>query len=95
MQEGDTIKIFEIGCGVGNTIFPILQNTSKKNIYLYGCDFSKTAINVFKEHSLYDENRCFGFECDVTLDEWNTPFEINSIDIVILIFVLSAISPKK
>lgn len=88
-------KILEIGCGAGNTIFPILQNISSKNIFLYGCDFSKSAIKLVKEHPLYDEARCFAFECDITLDNWSAPFKENSLDIVTMIFVLSAISPDK
>ncbi|KAK6634731.1 hypothetical protein RUM43_012133 [Polyplax serrata] len=91
----EKVNILEIGCGVGNTIFPILQNTSRRNLFLFGCDFSETAINLLKGHSLYNENYCYAFICDVTSDEWNTPFEENSLDIVVMIFVLSAISPMR
>lgn len=94
-KQGDKTTVFEIGCGVGNTIFPILQNTSNRNFFLYGCDFSKTAIELFKEHPLYDESCCLGFQFDVTSQDWNLPFEKNTLDIVIMIFVLSAINPEK
>lgn len=42
----DSFNIFEIGCGVGNTIFPILKYNNDDNLRVYGCDFSSRAIEV-------------------------------------------------
>ncbi|XP_066595238.1 tRNA N(3)-methylcytidine methyltransferase Mettl2 isoform X2 [Prorops nasuta] len=89
------MKIFEIGCGVGNTIFPILLYNINPSLMIYGCDFSSTAIEILKENPQYDESRCNAFVLDVTLEDWITPFEPESLDIVVLIFVLSAIHPEK
>ena len=84
----------EIGCGVGNFIFPILK--LNKSIFVYACDFSTDAIQLLKENQEYDPLRCNGFVCDLT--------KTNSIrdalpdglkvDYVTLIFVMSAIHPK-
>lgn len=94
-SEAADFKIFEIGCGVGNTIFPILQMNLKANLLVHGCDFSPVAINLLKQHESYDESRCHAFVLDATSTDWDLPFDKNSIDVVILIFTLSAIDPTK
>lgn len=96
-DNGEEIKIFEIGCGVGNTIFPILKYNNDPRLRLFGCDFSAKAIDILRNHEEFDANRCNVFVLDATAEQWNqsTPFEENSIDIIVLIFVLSAIHPSK
>ncbi|KAM7356590.1 methyltransferase-like protein isoform 2-T2 [Cochliomyia hominivorax] len=94
-EQSQTRSIFELGCGVGNTILPILKYSQEPQLKVYGCDFSSKAIEIFKADPLYDSNRCEVFVMDATLDEWQVPFELASQDIIVLIFVLSAIEPKK
>lgn len=88
-------SILEVGCGVGNTVFPVLKTNNNPNLKVYCCDFSPTAIQIVKEHQDYTPDRCNAFVCDITDDSAPVPFSNNSLDIIILIFVLSAISPEK
>lgn len=88
-------NIFELGCGVGNTILPILKYSTEGQLKVYGCDFSQKAIDILKSDPVYDNKRCEVFVMDATLDNWQVPFECESQDIIVLIFVLSAIEPTK
>ncbi|CAL4222888.1 unnamed protein product [Meganyctiphanes norvegica] len=89
-------RILEIGCGVGNTVFPILETNNDPGLFVYCCDFSSTAIDIVKETKDYNAKRCRAFVCDITLSEWaEAPFPENSLDIIICIFVLSALDPAK
>ncbi|XP_017100403.2 tRNA N(3)-methylcytidine methyltransferase Mettl2 isoform X1 [Drosophila bipectinata] len=88
-------SIFELGCGVGNTILPLLEHSSEENLKVFGCDFSARAIEILQSQRQFDGKRCQVFVMDATLDQWQVPFEENSQDIIVMIFVLSAIEPKK
>lgn len=93
----EKFNIFEIGCGVGNTIFPILKYNIDENLSLFGCDFSPRAIDILRTHDEFDAKRCNVFVMDATANDWKdvVPFEENSLNIIVMIFVLSAIHPEK
>ena len=89
-----SFHILEVGCGVGNTIFPLLENTPDKRLFVYGCDFAPTAIDIVRSHELYDTERCLGFVSDISQKELTLPMPEGSLDIITMIFVLSAINPS-
>ncbi|KAM6174407.1 tRNA N(3)-cytidine methyltransferase METTL8, mitochondrial isoform 2-T2 [Erethizon dorsatum] len=91
-----TFRILEVGCGAGNSVFPILntlQNTPES--FLYCCDFAPEAVELIKSHSSYRASQCSAFVHDVCDDGSPYPFPDGSLDVVLLIFVLSSIHPDR
>jgi len=100
--------IIGAGCGVGNTLFPVLQLNPK--FHAAGFDFSRTAVEICKQRAseLNLQDKTLFFPLDLTneherlkpmpveLDK-RSPFQSLHAkgDIVALIFVLSALSPGK
>lgn len=48
-----------------------------------------------QENPAYNQDRCCAFACDITADDLASNVPQNSIDIVTMIFVMSAILPSK
>ncbi|XP_068118088.1 tRNA N(3)-methylcytidine methyltransferase METTL2-like isoform X2 [Hyperolius riggenbachi] len=88
-------RILEVGCGVGNTVFPILQTNNDPGLFIYCCDFSSTAVDLVKGNPQYDPSRCFAFVFDLSDETSSYPIPEESLDVIVLIFVLSAILPSK
>ncbi|XP_069565236.1 tRNA N(3)-methylcytidine methyltransferase METTL2 isoform X1 [Brachyistius frenatus] len=88
-------RILEVGCGVGNTVFPILKTNNDPGLFVYCCDFSSTAVELVKTNPEYDPGRCFAFVHDLSDVEANYPVPDGSLDVIVLIFVLSALHPNK
>ncbi|EGG14249.1 methyltransferase type 12 domain-containing protein [Cavenderia fasciculata] len=82
--------VMEIGCGVGNTVFPLLKLNPEK--YFYAFDFSPHAVSLVKSHPLYNEDRVSAFVCDIAKEALPSIIQDNSIDLMMMVFVLSAIS---
>jgi SAM-dependent methyltransferase len=87
-------QVFEIGCGVGNTMLPILEMNKDPELFFYGCDFSSVAVDLLKKHKEYDEKRAHAFVLDASNKKWTVPFLEGSLDIIVMIFTLSAIDPS-
>ncbi|KAM9296279.1 tRNA N(3)-cytidine methyltransferase METTL2A [Gastrophryne carolinensis] len=88
-------RIMEVGCGVGNTVFPILQTNNDPGLFVYCCDFSSTAVDLVKSNPQYDSSRCLAFVHDLSDEKSSYPMPEESLDVIVLIFVLSAILPSK
>ncbi|CAO2816660.1 unnamed protein product [Amaranthus hypochondriacus] len=85
--------LLEVGCGAGNTIFPL--RATYPDVFVHACDFSQRAISLVKSHREYTETCINAFVCDLTSDDLSKQIAPSSVDIVTMIFVLSAVSPEK
>lgn len=90
--NGQSRRMLEVGCGVGNLVFPLLDN--EPSIFIYACDFSQRAVDFVKANPKYDTHRMLAFQCDITESEQLTEHvPEGSLDMITMIFVLSAIHP--
>ncbi|XP_050663713.1 tRNA N(3)-methylcytidine methyltransferase METTL6 [Leptidea sinapis] len=87
------IVFLELGCGVGNMIYPLLEE-GFANFRFFACDFSPRAVEFVKSNKLYDESRIKAFCADLTTNDLFNNISKNSVDLCSLIFVLSAIHPN-
>ncbi|XP_019443121.1 PREDICTED: uncharacterized methyltransferase C3H7.11-like isoform X2 [Lupinus angustifolius] len=85
--------ILEVGCGAGNTIFPVIA--SYPDAFIYACDFSPQAIELVKTNEDFKESHVNAFVSDLTADDLCKEILPSSVDIVTMIFMLSAVSPEK
>jgi len=93
IKDSDKTYTFcELGCGVGNAFFPLIERFP--NLICYGFDFSPRAIQMIKESEIYSKNkdRIFVEPADLVLDP--IPEYFAKPDFATLIFVLSAIAPE-
>lgn len=85
--------LLQVGCGVGNTAYPLLE--INKHSKVYACDFAASAVKLVKEHPQYSCGRMHAFVADITCDDLRTEVPAKAVDICTMVFVLSAITPAK
>ncbi|CAH0747749.1 unnamed protein product [Diatraea saccharalis] len=89
----ENVVFLELGCGVGNMVYPLLQE-GFSNFFFYACDFSPRAVEFVKTNPLYDEDRMKAFCADLTTDDLFENINEGCANLASLIFVLSAIHPN-
>jgi tRNAThr (cytosine32-N3)-methyltransferase len=87
--------VLEIGAGAGNTAFPVLLSNSNPKLRLHACDYSKTAVKVMRQHEAYDTSIMQADVWDVSGAELPPGVEEGSVDLVLMIFVFSALAPDE
>ena len=90
------VTLLEIGAGAGNTAFPIVQNNQNPELKIHACDYSKKAVQVMRESALYNDKVMQADVWDVAgQGEQVLPPGLGkkSVDVVIMIFIFSALSP--
>lgn len=100
-ENQEPTTILEVGCGAGNTFFPILKQNQNKNLKIFGCDYSKVAVDLVKSDEAFKENHekgvAYSSVWDLANPEGQLPEDLqpNSADVVILIFIFSALHPDQ
>lgn len=93
--------VLEVGCGAGNTMFPILSQNKNHNFKIYGCDYLKVAVDLVKSNPEFQPNNdkgvAFSSVWDLANAEGELPegMEPHSVDVVVLIFVFLALHPDQ
>ena len=84
--------LLEVGCGVGNAILPLVDLNPFLSIQCI--DFAASAIEILRSNPLVANSRgkIKADVCDVITDK--IPVGMGSQDLVLCMFVLSAIEPK-
>uniref|UniRef100_A0A667Z5F2 tRNA N(3)-cytidine methyltransferase n=1 Tax=Myripristis murdjan TaxID=586833 RepID=A0A667Z5F2_9TELE len=90
-----SFRILEVGCGVGNSVFPVVNSIKETGAFLYCCDFSPRAIQLVKDHPDYDHSVCHAFVHDICEEVASFPFPPQSLDVILAVFVLSSIHPER
>ncbi|KAI1096879.1 methyltransferase [Rostrohypoxylon terebratum] len=94
-EDAGPATILEIGAGAGNTAFPILANNKNPKLKVHACDFSKNAVEVMRNHEEYNTDFMQADVWDAASEGLPPGLEEGSVDVVFMIFIFSALSPKQ
>ncbi|KAF2266369.1 methyltransferase [Lojkania enalia] len=95
------VKVLEVGAGAGNSAFPILAMRRNERLRVWACDFSKKAVELIRGNEAYDERYIRAEVWDVAsspdLENGGLPpgLEEESVDVVLMIFIFSALEPRQ
>ena len=93
--------LLEVGAGAGNSAFPILQKRENPRLKIHACDFSKKAVELIRNHELYDPHYIQADVWDVAAspdaENGGLPpgLQEGSVDVVLMIFIFSALNPRQ
>lgn len=105
-ENAPAATILEVGAGAGNTAFPVMKVNKNPRLRLHASDFSKKAIEVIRASPDFSAPEMIGtleasvWDITSPLDEAGAPqlpegLEPGSVDVVILIFIFSALAPSQ
>ncbi|KAJ7308584.1 methyltransferase [Mycena albidolilacea] len=94
----DPTTILEVGCGTGAAMFPLLSSNQNPHLSLRAFDYSQHAVRLFQENPLYKSPPCGTISAsvwDLTSPSLPEGVEPGSADILIMVFVFSALHPDE
>ena len=92
------VTVLEVGAGAGNTAFPLLAMNQNPDLKLHACDYSKKAIDVIRSQPAYNEQERKVLQADVwdaAGEELPPGLTPGSVDLILMIFIFSALSPDQ
>ena len=89
----EEVVLLDLGCGVGNAFWPLVETFGMPPLKIQCCDFSQRAVNFVKENELWQEEHIDAKPCDLVNEE--IPFPPLTAQFAQFIFVLSAINPTQ
>lgn len=90
------VTVLEVGAGAGNTAFPILAMNSNPELRLRACDYSRKAVEIIRAQDAYREQDGEVLQADVwdvAGEEMPPGIAAGEVDVVIMVFIFSALSP--
>ncbi|KAJ7780244.1 methyltransferase [Mycena maculata] len=96
--DAGPMTIVEVGCGAGNAVFPLLSANRNPHLALRAYDYSKHAVKLVQENPLYASPPIGTIDAavwDLTADALPEGVAPGSADIVIMVFVFSALHPDE
>ncbi|KAG8803999.1 hypothetical protein FRC17_006061, partial [Serendipita sp. 399] len=97
-KDAPPTRIVEVGCGTGATTFPLLGINENADLDIFATDYSSKAIEVVKANPTFSTppiGKVHASVWDLSTPGLPQDVEPESVDIVVMIFVLSALHPTE
>ena len=94
VDSPDHKVVLELGCGVGNSAFPMMR--ANPDMFVHACDCSETAIANLRASPEFDPKRCDAFVADLAADDSPLAEKIGdgTCDAVTGVFFFSALDSR-
>lgn len=93
------VTVLEVGAGAGNTAFPLLAMNRNRELRVHACDYSKKAIDLIRGQEAYTTQVAPSVLKAEVWDAASTSLPPGlapgSVDLVLMIFIFSALSPEQ
>ena len=94
-KDAGSSSILEVGAGAGNTAFPILKANENEKLTVHACDFSRKAVELIRANEAYDADHIQASVWDISSKVLPPGVRECSVDVVLLVFIFSALSPRQ
>ena len=94
-KDSAPATILEVGAGAGNTAFPILKANENEWLMIHACDYSSKAVDLIQNNESFDPQHIRASVWDISEPKLPEGIAEGSIDVVLLIFIFSALHPDQ